>query len=314
MTETSMTELQPGWYADPWHQARWRYWTGARWTRATSGVAPPDGDVGRRDALRKRAMSMPAPWPPPLPMVLRDRRVDLPASAFGWGMLGLLIGIVGSAVGAIVVHLLTDSLAVEVVVSQSLLWLGLIGAVVFNARRYGTGRIRDDYQVGFRGVDVPIGLGLSLGLRIATGVIAVVVLLLLGADATALPNVVDDYRHSTAALVVTIVIVVVGAPVVEELFFRGVLMRSLEPSLRPGGAIVVQALIFGSLHVNPNGTWQQNVALTIALAAAGAGLGATAYVAKRLGTSMWTHGFFNTFAAVVIVANQLTVLGPLLRT
>lgn len=226
-------------------------------------------------------------------------------------MLGLLIGVVASAAGVIVAGLLTDSLAIELVASQSMLWVGLVGTAVFNSKRYGTGRLREDYQIGLRGVDVPIGLGLSLGARVAAGIVMMLILLVLGSDLDALPNPVDDYRDSTLAFVITIVIVVVGAPIVEELYFRGVLMRSLEPSLRPAGAIAVQAAIFGSMHLNPDATWQQNVAITTALAVTGAGLGLTAYIAKRLGPSMWTHAFFNTVAAIVMIAERAVLVGPL---
>lgn len=315
------TERRPGWYADPWRQASWRYWSGARWTRSTSGLAPAvvDAEESRAlHALRLQAIAAPSPWPappcPPPPAApwesgaegsKPDRRIDLPASAFGWGMLWLLFGLIASGAGAILVDVLSDSLTLELAVSQSLLWAGLVGAALFNSRRYGTGRLRTDYQIGLRGVDAPIGLGFSLAARLGTGVIVVVVLALLGSDVDSLPNPVDDYQHSLSALILTVLIVAIGAPLVEELFFRGVLMRSLEPSLRPAGAIVVQAAIFGSMHVNGDGTWQQNVATIIALGAVGGGLGSIAYVTKRLGVSMWTHGLFNVFAAVVMIVDYV---------
>jgi membrane protease YdiL (CAAX protease family) len=320
----TVIERRAGWYADPWQQASWRYWTGTRWTRATSGLATAGAERYARErlALRLEAGAAPSPWPPPPPMLpiswqavqppeVADRRIDLPASAFGWAMLGLLIGIVASAAGSILASFLTDNLALELLVSQSLLWFGLLGAVVFNSHRYGTGHIRDDYRVAFRGVDIPIGLGLSLGARVAAGIVTVVILRLLGSDIDRFTNAVDDYRRSNVAFVITIVIVVVGAPIVEELYFRGVVMRSLEPSLRPAGAIAVQAAIFGSLHVNPDASWKQNVALVAALGITGAGLGIIAYIARRLGPSMWTHAFFNTVAAIVMIADPDAVLIPL---
>jgi membrane protease YdiL (CAAX protease family) len=219
-------------------------------------------------------------------------------------MLGLLVAAVASVAGALAGRLVTDQYSAELVLSQLGLWFGMIGAVVFCGRRYGTGRLRHDYQVDLRGVDTAIGLGLSVAARIAAGVVTVVVLLLLGTDTDTLPNQVgDEIRHSHVALAITVAFVVLGAPVVEELYFRGLLMRSLEPSLKPAGAIAVQAVIFGSLHANADATWQQNVALMSALAVVGAGLGLTAYVSKRLSIGMWTHALFNLVAAIVLVVD-----------
>jgi uncharacterized protein len=154
-----------------------------------------------------------------------------------------------------------------------------------------------------RGRDVALGVSLSVATRIVAGGTAVIVLLLTGAEIDALPSQVDAYERSDAAILAIVVLAVIGAPVVEELFFRGLLMRSLEASLRPAGAIAVQAVLFGLVHVSDVG-WRQNLAIVSSLAVAGAVLGALVYWTKRLGPAIWLHASFNAFAAIVLVAQH----------
>ena len=54
------------------------------------------------------------------------------------------------------------------------LWTGLLGACVWASRRWGTGRLRDDYGLRARGSDVGRGLLLSLGARFGGGLLLAV--------------------------------------------------------------------------------------------------------------------------------------------
>ena len=284
--DLSTRPAPPGWYADPGGTVDQRYWDGAHWTQG----AVVDGVVAER----------PLPLVPPPD----DLRAVLPAAAAGWGLLGWVVGMVGATVGLIGSRAVTDNLLVHLLASQTLLWAGLMGAVLIDSRRYGSGRIRRDYQLCLRGKDVALGVSLSLVARVAAGGVAVLVLLLTNEDVDALPSQVDAYERSTAALVAVVIIAVFAAPVVEELFFRGLLMRSLEPSLKPAGAIAVQAVLFGAVHVSDVG-WRQNVAIMSSLAVTGAILGVLVFATKRLGPAIWLHATFNGIAAVVIVAQHV---------
>lgn len=60
-------------------------------------------------------------------------------------------------------------------------------------------------------------------------------------------------RHSPVDLAVVLLGVSIAAPLGEELFFRGVMQRGLEPVLGIPRAIVVTAVIFSAFHFDPVG-------------------------------------------------------------
>lgn len=89
----------------------------------------------------------------------------------------------------------------------------------------------------------------------------------------------------------------VGAPVLEELFFRGLILRSvlrteLPLRVRAWGAVIVSAAIFGVLHTNAFNAGGAYVAASTALA--GAVLAVVAIRRGNLGMSIATHVAFNT--------------------
>src|ERR1017187_10457493 len=101
-------------------------------------------------------------------------------------------------------------------------------------------------------------------------------------------------------LVVLAVLVCVGSPVVEELFFRGLLLRSLlgtfeqiGPRLGPALSIVVTALVFALVHFE--------ALQFLGLAGFGVVLGVLAWRTGRLGPSIVAHMTFNTVTIIAIV-------------
>jgi membrane protease YdiL (CAAX protease family) len=90
------------------------------------------------------------------------------------------------------------------------------------------------------------------------------------------------------------VVVIVGAPVVEELFFRGLVLRSLQRRFGDGWAVAGSAVAFGLAHFEP----LQLPALVVL----GVVLGVLALRTGRLGPGMFAHGAFN---AITIIALAL---------
>jgi len=102
-------------------------------------------------------------------------------------------------------------------------------------------------------------------------------------------------------LVVLAVLVCVGSPIVEELFFRGLLLRALVGSfshlgarLGPALSIVVTALVFALAHFE--------ALQFLGLAGFGMVLGWLAWRTGRLGPSIVAHMAFNTVTIIAIVA------------
>jgi len=110
-----------------------------------------------------------------------------------------------------------------------------------------------------------------------------------------------------AGFVVIAVLTVVGAPFFEELFFRGVLLRSLARLfgsfgrwVGPALAIVVTGVLFGLAHA-------ESLQL-IGLATFGVILSFVSYRTGRLGMNMVAHASFNLVAVVAIVHAGSAVL------
>jgi membrane protease YdiL (CAAX protease family) len=90
----------------------------------------------------------------------------------------------------------------------------------------------------------------------------------------------------------------IGAPIVEELFFRGLLQQALARFRM--GAVILQGLIFGVVHVTP-GEGLGNVGIVGGLSAFGIVLGVAVRRTGRLGTAIVGHALFNAMAVIPIL-------------
>jgi len=175
------------------------------------------------------------------------------------------------------------------------------------ADRKGTGSVVRDYGLTLRPwPDIPLG--------IVAGV-ASQYLLVPVVEAPLIPFVHHLYSrlgHPAQSLtgdafgtglVVLAVLVCVGSPIVEELFFRGLLLRSLlgsfeqiGPRLGPALSIVVTALVFALVHFE--------ALQFLGLAGFGVVLGMLAWRTGRLGPSIVAHMAFNTVTIIAIVVSR----------
>lgn len=170
-------------------------------------------------------------------------------------------------------------------------WAPAIGACWVSARLWGRGRLRTDYDLHINVSDVRPALRAS----VAAWVVAVFV----GTAFAALglnslqgdERVVGALSTDPASLVVLCVVVLVGAPLVEELFFRGLVQQTLTSVLGAGPAVVVQGLLFGLAHHSGIRDAGQFVAV-LTLTAVGIILGVAAQ-RRRVTTSAIGHCFFN---------------------
>jgi membrane protease YdiL (CAAX protease family) len=182
------------------------------------------------------------------------------------------------------------------------LWIGFVGAVALASRSRGTGRIRDDMGLHFGPWDILIGPAVGLGGQL------VLLPVLYAPLQHFIPNLQhrlsDPARHLTGgfpgadlALIGALTVVIV--PVVEELFFRGLILRALVrlfrvagPVVGPALAMVVTGVVFGLAHLE---TLQ-----LLGLAVFGIVLSAMAYGFRRLGPSVLAHATFNLIAILAV--------------
>ena len=192
-----------------------------------------------------------------------------------------------------------------VVISQLVgLWIGFVSAVVWTSRVRGTGSIRRDFGLEFRVQDIVLGPVIGL-----VGQLVLLTLLYLPLEHL-IPHLRDKLaqpaKHLTAGfpgadLAVIAVLTVVVVPVVEELFFRGLVLRSLVRLFAPAGvllgptlAVLTSGILFGLAHAQP--------LQLLGLAAFGVVLSAMAYRFRRLGPSILAHATFNLIAVVSVAS------------
>lgn len=277
MSEAATALPRAGWYTDPWRIAQWRWWDGATWTGHTDQhYAPPAGTASR-------------------PVVVDDSRTI----RAGWtAILGMVAGVALSVAVFVVLRALgvDSSNPFFVLFMQLGLWTGLLGACVVAVRRHGTGRLRD---LGLRArvVDLPMGVGFGLACLFGVGIIAAVIRGI-GIEPHR-ASLLEPMQRNALTVVVVLFIAVVGAPFVEELFFRGLLMSGLTARFGTALGITLQAIVFGLVHLGPTDA-RGNLGVFLLIAPVGAALGVLRFGFKRLGTGMCTHASYN--AVIMAVA------------
>lgn len=288
------TGLPPAnWYPDPSGVAELRYWDGRSWTATVS--------VGGH--MFERAM--PPPPPPPLqqPYVVSPPRPEpqprLPGRAAVIALVGFVLGLTASIVLSLLGAAVGLPRVVRLLMGQAGLWTGLFGACLVVSRRFGSGHVARDFGLVVAWSDIGWGLLMSLAGRIAVA-IAVIPFLpfqrLVGGN----DEVFRVFRTDTASFVVVALLAVVGAPIVEELFFRGVLQGAFLDRMGTVGAVALSSVLFGLAHFNPI-LGLANVTVIAAVTAAGVVFGITVRL-RRLGSSVFAHAFFNMVAVGVAAA------------
>ncbi len=258
-----------GWYVDPWQRATYRWWDGQAWS-----------------------------WQVHTPPVPPARPPTLPMAAGLWGLLAITAVLIG-------LHLVAAQVAdhLPVVPAVILLTVALYGPMawfcLYASRRWGSGRVRPDLGVTARPVDAAIGLAVAfIALQAERIVLAAVELLHLPVRSNTDGVSVADDRGLYLTLAA---IAIVAAPLIEELFFRGLLLSALRSRLAPPAAVAVQGVVFGAYHASPN-YGGGNVGLILILATVGVVFGATAQLTRRLGASMVAHALLNAAVFVVLLA------------
>ncbi len=315
-----------GWYDDPGGtELRWwdgRGWTGTTHLRPQSGgwgaPASPEVPVVARPEVPVVAPSTPPPWwgepayrsppppaygSPPAPAVAGGEPVPpaIPTRGAWWALVGLALGEIVGGILVSLVSLITggSSTSAPVTLAGEVgLWAGMIGSCIFVSRRYGTGSLRRDFTFGFKPVDLGWGPVAAIAAFIATAIASALFVgtRLHGSNS----QIITGQKNNRAGFAVVAVIVAVGAPFFEELFFRGLIRVSLRPRLGGVGAVFAQAGVFGLAHYQPtNGLGNVNVVVAIALV--GLVLGFTALLTRRLGAGMIGHCLFNVVAVVAVL-------------
>jgi membrane protease YdiL (CAAX protease family) len=247
----------------------------------------------------------PSPVPPaspPAPYVRPIVRWGLGDAVLAFG-LATLGGVIGSyiaivASGAKIVDgkvPQTAAILAGAVIGQYGAWFAWIYAA---SRFKGLGSLRADF--GFM-VDITRDwsmIVLGFALEIVAGIALFPISHLVKHGQQVVQDLETAHGPKLAVLAVTALVV---APVVEELFFRGLLLRSLQRRVSAPTAVVLSALAFGLAHVVFD--WGSGVVLP-ALVALGMLSGIFAVRTGNLSRSILLHAGFNLVAVLAVLTNR----------
>lgn len=174
-------------------------------------------------------------------------------------------------------------------------WVGTLGVTWLAVSRKGNGVVED---LGLRAEPRDVPLGLALGALTQLILVPLLYAPLLRLLDQSSDDVAAEARELTdkasgLGIVLLIVVVVLIAPIVEEIFFRGLLLRSLEARFGPGPALLGSSALFGLAHFQ----WLQLPALVMF------GLVAAALTQRygRLGPAIFAHIAFNAVTVIILL-------------
>jgi membrane protease YdiL (CAAX protease family) len=196
----------------------------------------------------------------------------------------------------------------------------IFAAVVIISRRRGLRSLAADFGVAFRPVDLAIGLGIAILAKIFVGVSAAVAYAITGSVPRS-GNV--SFGHDPLWIVINgFLVASLLAPFVEEVMFRGVLLRAVRyailrgPRSRPRPqpapeavraravaiSLLVSAVLFSAFHVHETFT-DPPLLIGLGLGFVGVGLlhGWVTIATGRLGAAIVSHVLFNGSATLLVL-------------
>lgn len=176
-----------------------------------------------------------------------------------------------------------------------------IGVVWLATYRKGLRSLRRDFGLTGRWLDPLIGIGLGFAGVFLAGIVTYAIDTALGAEERT-SNLPVDELASAGEFVVFFVAVAIVTPIVEELFFRGLLYRSLLKRGRSAPrAIAMTTLLFVVPHLPAAESWTEVAGLFGAIGALGLAFNLACYwTGHRLAAPIVAHMLVNGLAAVAL--------------
>jgi len=170
----------------------------------------------------------------------------------------------------------------------------------FVSRRWGTGNLGVDIGLTPRFADLGWGPVIWLGAIAAQlGVGAIVIAL--GIPLVGNTEGIDEISADRTYVMSLVITAVIAAPIVEEMVFRGVVMRGLRSRLPVVVVVIIQGVLFGTAHIDPvRGVG--NIGLVVVLSGVGVAFGVAAALLGRIGPSIVAHAIFNGAVLLLVLS------------
>lgn len=226
-------------------------------------------------------------------------------------IIGLALWLVGGII-AVVVLVATGALDANepdttnltvcvIVLSTTTGWIGLLGWPIVATWWKGQRSLAKDFGLSIRWIDLAWG---ALGGLAALAISAIGGIVWTLIEGGAPPSNTDflPERPDAATVIALIVLIAFATPIVEELFFRGLLLRAVGRRWNLAAGVVISSVVFGLLH------WQGGSfghAAFIALVTASYGAVFALLVIRadgRLGPSITAHMIVNIIGVTVALS------------
>ncbi len=272
----------------------WYLANDGQWYQSTTPPAP--GYLLARDGRWRPIESASEPW--------RASRWGL--GDVWWGALTYFVaGVVGAialvAADGAIAGGVDEEGAMAIAAFVGLNALALIGVISIASRRKGLSSLRKDFGLTMRWWDPLLGLGLGVAALIVAGLVSYGIDTAFGAEEPT-SNVPVDELASFRDFAVFFVAVALVTPLVEELFFRGLLYRSLLKRGRTAPrAIAVTTIIFVLPHLPAVESWPEVVSLFASIGVLGLAFNlACHWAGNRLAAPIVAHFLVNGVATVAL--------------
>ncbi|HET7415467.1 MAG TPA: CPBP family intramembrane glutamic endopeptidase [Arthrobacter sp.] len=257
-----------------------------------------------------------------------------------WGLadaaLGLLAFILVPFAGGVLIALLGGGRLTPalILLSLVLVWATILAVCLLVSKLRGYGSVAKDFGLRFKWVDVGIGLGCGIAARLLVLAVTSLLVFVWPPPDGNMPttNISVFLTGGTVWLIINAFIGgVLIAPVLEELFFRGFILRAVQNAWWLSGpkrgpvdapttpadkshvqpavparslktaataAVVISAVIFSLVHLGSVPDLYSTVVLLVSVFVMGLVCGALTVLTGRLGPAIVTHMVFNGVAMV----------------
>ena len=179
-------------------------------------------------------------------------------------------------------------------------WAVMVGWPLWLSRTKGTGSAARDFGLAMRPTDLLVGVGggvvaLAISAAMSLGFEA-----LRGEDAPTNTDILAGDLNSFLVVLVLVVIVAIGTPIAEEVFFRGLVLGAARKRWGTVAGVASSSVIFGAFHV------QTEPLAWLFIGAVTAGYGVVFALVRvwtqgRLAASVVAHMVVNGVAVLVVV-------------
>jgi membrane protease YdiL (CAAX protease family) len=232
-----------------------------------------------------------APTPPPRPLI-RWGLGDVLIALLLWLMGGIVVSLVLIATGTVeasATDLGLGALAISLVAG----WPGFLGWPIIATRWKGQRSLARDFGLTIQPIDLAWGLLGGVGALFVSFVGGVLWNVFSGSATPSNSDFLPSKPSVFTALVVFF-LVAICTPIVEELFFRGLFLRSLGRRWNLTVGVIVSSLVFGLFHAQGS-SWAQAAFIVLVTAGYGAVFALIVIRADgRLGPSIIAHMIVNS--------------------